>query len=102
MKKKKNTGILGKLFFKLSFFGVIFLLFVLSILVIGILDAVSGNNTENLDGYDYNASGGFQDAVEAYRHLITKLCEEYNTQPDKLKLPDYVNAMLALIQVDIN
>ena len=100
MRKKKNAGILGKLIYKLSFFGAIFLIFVVVILVIGIIESLSGNRTENMGVYDYNASGGFPDAVEAYRPLIAKLCEEYDTQPDKLNLPDYVNAMLALMQVE--
>lgn len=46
------------------------------------------------------SSGGFSEAVEAYRPLIIKLCEEYNTEPDKLNLPDYVNAMLAIMEIE--
>ncbi len=44
----------------------------------------------------------FPEQVEAYRPLIVELCEEYNTEPDKLNLPDYVNAMLAIIQIESN
>lgn len=99
MKKRKNAGILGKLVFKLSFFGAVFLFFTLCLLIMGIASSVSQDSNEN-SAYDYAASGGFPDSVEAYRPLITKLCEEYNSKPDKLNLPDYVNAMLALIQVE--
>lgn len=100
MKKGKNAGILGKLIFKLSFFGAIFLFFVVCILVIGIVSSISSDNMSNESGYDYGASGGFPDSVESYRSLITQLCEEYNSKPEQLNLTDYVNAMLALIQVE--
>lgn len=100
MKKRKNAGLLGKLLFKLSFFYAVFLILVFIVLVIGIISSVSGDSTSGDSAYDYDSGGGFPDAVEAYRPLIIKLCEEYNSQPDKLNLPDYVNAMLALIQVE--
>lgn len=69
-------------------------------IVAGIIASVSGDGKEGNGVYDYNSSGGFPPAVEAYRPLIIKLCEEYNSKPDILNLPDYVNAMLALIQVE--
>ncbi len=99
-KKRRNAGLLGKLAFKLSFFCAVFLILVISILVLGIIATVSEDDTSNDGTYNYGSSGGFPASVEAYRPLITKLCEEYNNKPDKLNLPDYVNAMLALIQVE--
>lgn len=99
MKKRKNAGILGKLAFKLSFFCAVFLLFTFCILIMGIVSSVTGDNSQN-GAYNYAAGGGFPDSVEAYRPLITNLCEEYNSKPEELNLSDYVNAMLALIQVE--
>lgn len=100
MKKSKHRGILGKLVFKLSLFCGIFLGFLLIVLIIGILSVISESSSSAAGMYDSSASGGFPTTVEAYRPLITQLCEEYNIQPDKLNLPDYVNAMLALIQIE--
>lgn len=67
--------------------------------VLGIITSVSSEEKEK-GGYDTDAQGGFPEAVEAYRPLITKLAEEYNTQPDKLELPLYVNALLAFMEVE--
>ncbi|MCI5805062.1 MAG: lysozyme family protein [Clostridium sp.] len=60
----------------------------------------NSNNSNAISGYDINATGGFPEAVEAYRSLVTELCNTYNTEPEKLNLPEYVNAMLALIQIE--
>ena len=100
MKKNKHRGILGKLVFKLSLFCGIFLGFLLIVLIIGIFSVISESSSSAAGMYDSSTSGGFPATVEAYRSLITQLCDEYNKQPDKLNLPDYVNAMLALIQIE--
>lgn len=76
--------------------GVLIFLFI-SIL----LDAaISGSDNSDNNNGQYQVTGGFPPAVEAYRTLITQLCEEYNTQPETLYLPDYVNVALALIQIE--
>lgn len=101
--KKRKASLFSGITKKLAFFGILALIFLLMVVIVGIYTVVcenSSSGSSNTGTYDYNASGGFPDTVEAYRPLITELCEEYNTQPDKLNLPDYVNAMLALIQVE--
>lgn len=102
-KKKGKAGFFSGITKKLAFFGIVALGFFLMILIVGIYTVISENassGSANSGRYDYSVSGEFPEAVEAYRPLITELCERYNTQPDKLYLPDYVNAMLALIQVE--
>ena len=72
------------------------LVLIISIIVGGVAGTDNSSRQTNL----YGSIGGFPPAVEAYRSLITELCEEYNTQPDKLNLPEYVNAALAFIQIE--
>lgn len=70
-------------------------------LVLGAVISYSPNSSSSSDGtYTYNSTGIFPENVEAYRGLVTKYCSEFNTEPDKLDLPKYVNAMLALLQVE--
>ncbi len=102
MKKKKAAGFFGGFLTKLAFFGVSFLIFFGAVIIIGIIFSVADDSSSDTadGGYDTNASGSFPGPVEAYRPLISKLCEEYNSEPDKLDLTEYVNAMLALIQIE--
>ena len=100
--KKKKAGLLSGFLNKLAFFGTLILVFFVCLLVIGVVVTISEKNSSNSSEgtYDYNSSGGFSVTIEAYRPLIVELCEEYNTEPEKLNLSDYVNAMLALIEVE--
>lgn len=101
MRKKKAAGFFGGLLSKLAFFGVFFLILFGVVIIIGIIFSVADDSSLDGGGYDTNASGGFSASVEAYRPLISELCEEYNSKPDKLNLTEYVNAMLALIQIEL-
>lgn len=79
------------------------LLMILLIISVIIEGAIAGSDdTANNDSYGSYITGGFPPAVEAYRTLIESLCEEYNTQPEKLNLTDYVNVALAFIQIETN
>lgn len=62
--------------------------------------SIAGSDNTSDSSQNMYVTGGFPASVEAYRSLITALCEEYNTQPDKLNLPDYVNVALAFIQIE--
>lgn len=83
----------------LSMIAFAILIFFVLIMFIGI---IMGNSsvTENGENGAEQSAGGYSEAVESYRDLITQLCEEYNTQPEKLNLPDYVNACLAMIEIE--
>lgn len=80
----------------------IVILIILIILVISLIleGAIAGSDNSSESTNRIYSVGGFPPTVEAYRSLITSLCEEYNTQPDDLNLPDYVNAALAFIQIE--
>lgn len=100
--KKRKAGLFSGLLKKLAFFGIVVFVFMILVIIIGVVSTISDDSSSNSNNsaYSYDSSGGYPDTVEAYRPLITKLCDEYNTSPDKLYLPDYVNAMLALIQIE--
>lgn len=100
--KKRKAGLFSGLLKRLAFLGIVVLVFMILVIMIGVISTISDDaSSGSEDGvYSYESSGGYPDAVEAYRPLIEKLCDEYNTSPDKLNLPDYVNAMLALIQIE--
>lgn len=86
---------------KLAVMGIIISVLLLAVLLIGVIYTIVDSDSDTSGGaYDYTAAGGYSPNVEAYRELITQLCDEYNTDPEKLVLPDYVNAMLAMIEIE--
>lgn len=72
----------------------------LILLIITIAATQTDNKGNGVSGFDTTYAGGYPKQVEAYRDIVMRLCEEYNSEPDKLELPAYVNAMLALIQIE--
>ena len=73
---------------------------IISIIMIAATQANSDSSGNDVTGFDIALSGGYPEQVESYRDIVIRLCDEYNTVPDKLDLPAYVNAMLALIQIE--
>ena len=73
---------------------------IISIIMIAATQANSDSSGNDVTGFDIALSGGYPEQVESYRDIVIRLCDEYNTAPDKLDLPAYVNAMLALIQIE--
>lgn len=95
--KKKMFHRIG---FRLMMVILVIVLFVFVVILVGIYSAVGTDGGLAISGYDTESYGGFPAQVESYRELITKLCEKYNTNPDKLDLKLYVNAMLAIMEIE--
>lgn len=96
----KKKGLFRRAVLKLLVLGMLLAGIVFVVLIIGICSVIGTDNESNVSGFDTEMQGGFPQQVEGYRELITNLCQEYNTQPDKLDLSLYINAMLAIIEIE--
>lgn len=95
-----EKGIFHKPVVKLVLLSIVIILLIIVVIFVGIYSVIGTDSNSSVSGYDTGTYGGFPAQVEGYRDLIEKLCDRYNTQPDKLELPLYVNAMLALIEIE--
>ena len=102
MSGKGKKGLLQKPAFKLALLSIAVIVMMIVVILVSIYSVTGSDGGSSISGYNTEAYGGFPEQTEGYRELITELCDRYNTQPDKLELPLYVNTMLAIIEIESN